>query len=155
MKNGEKTVFVGGPIQHAMAKNEFDPQLKKLLKTVSKILKLKDYRVLSAHDEGYLDEPSFEVSSEAAVRRDFESIRNCDVYVCVLPEGAGSLPYRSDGCCVELGWASALNRQIILIGSSEVRYSQLIEGLAAICDMKFVDLEAFCSQPDLLFDALT
>lgn len=57
---------------------------------------------------------------------DYQEMQTSDLFVAI--------PEDSKGTAVELGWASVLNKKIILILNTECRYTPLISGLGDITD---------------------
>ena len=66
----------------------------------------------------------------------------CDVYIALLHQSYTGTFIRSDGTCIEIGWASAMKKPIILIGNNILcdKNSHLIRGLIAITQVVFFDL---------------
>ena len=74
-------------------------------------------------------------SAEESTEIDFNIIKNSDL-VIVIP---GS-PI-SGGVHVEVGWASAFKRKMILFLKKGENYSPMITGLSAICDVDYIYYE--------------
>ncbi len=147
-------VFLGGPMQHAVDRNGFDPRLRHVLSTTIKVLESNGIFVFSAHmaeDFGGYDAAGKE---DIVAQRDFEWMSQCDVYVAVLPAGSDNLPYRSDGTHVELGWASALRKPIILISSIGVLHSVLVQGLRILSPVRCMELEGLEMSPESILEVL-
>jgi nucleoside 2-deoxyribosyltransferase len=81
-------------------------------------------------------------------------MREADAFVAVLPAAANGVPWRTDGTCVELGWASALGRPILLLVDTSASYSHLITGLPNIAVVQVLSLAAVQLNPSLLTDEL-
>lgn len=136
-----KSIFLGGPIQYALSKNEFDHNLKKLILSVYSILRSANIEVLSAHkveEFGLVDTLN---QFEKITIRDFTWMNDCDAYICLIPKDPTGSPYRSDGTCIELGWASALKVPTIIIRSMDCTYSHLIEGLHSISTITYLPID--------------
>lgn len=71
-----------------------------------------------------------------ATKADLQEMRNADL-VIAFP---GSFPI-SGGVHVELGWASALKKSIVLFLDEKQRYSPLVMGLEAITQAEIVYFE--------------
>jgi nucleoside 2-deoxyribosyltransferase len=147
-------IFVGGPMQHAMHPDGFDPRLRHLLSSIVKVLETNDVRVLSAHMAEDFGEYDAHGQAGLVTRRDFEWMRACDIYVAVLPAGADQLSYRSDGTHVELGWASALGKPILLVSNSGVDHSLVVQGLGELCLVHCTPLEDVEISPERIMDAV-
>lgn len=97
-------------------------------------LEAKGCRVLSAHRFERCGEMDIEEQEARVCRRDFAWMNEADVFSCVFPSGSGGHSVRTDGTCVELGWASALGKPIILITARDDKHSHLVKGLFSIGD---------------------
>lgn len=148
-------LFVGGPIQYGLREDSiFDPALKTLISSLLRELKRIGFEVLSAHQVENFGEVDVSGQTDAIVRRDYEWMLSCDAYVCILPEASDAQPYRSDGTCIELGWASALNKPILILFSSTATYSHLFTGLGTITNASYLAMEQILQDPSLIEDTL-
>jgi len=147
-----KTVVIGGPIQHASGDaGHFNRHLKRLILYVATILEKASYRVLSAHiaeDFGNLAL----VDSAELVLRDYGWMQLCDVYIALFIKNYSQQYIRSDGTHVEIGWASAMHKPIILLGDDvpSKENSHLVRGLGAISHVRFVSIADVERDPDIL-----
>lgn len=66
---------------------------------------------------------------------DFNSIKNCDVLMAFPGSPA------SPGTYIEIGWASAFHKKIILLLKNDVDYAYLIRGLGVIGDVEYIYYE--------------
>jgi|GEM_PF-1655524 len=152
----QKTVFVGGPIQYALnEKGIFDASLKDQISFVLDILSNFNYRIFSAHMEEQFGEIDMAGKSAFICQRDFNWMKQCDVFVCILPSMKNGVPYRSDGICVELGWASSLGKKTIILKNMNNGYSHLIAGLSAIGDVTYLDIDTCIQSPSLLLESIS
>lgn len=71
---------------------------------------------------------------------DYRAMQRADVVVAI--------PEDSMGVAVELGWASAFNKEILLILEERYRYSPLITALHTITSVRQMTLAAYCSKAD-------
>lgn len=142
-------VFVGGPIQYALQENGFDRTLKDNIISIFQILKDVKCTILSAYDEENFG--SVIPPADEACDKDFSWMKACDLYLAILP-GINNSHYRSDGTYIELGWASALNKPIIILCDLEHfdRMSLLLQGLKQISDVVYKDLKEVILNPLLL-----
>ena len=149
-------VFLGGPIQHASDESGcFDGRLKNLVLCLVDILEQAGYEVLSAHiaeDFGGLP-PS---SSEELVLRDYGWLELCDVYAALFVRGSSGQYIRSDGTHIEIGWASALGKPIVIIGDDVPcdEHSHLLRGLGAFVHVQFVSIAEIESAPARLVSSI-
>jgi nucleoside 2-deoxyribosyltransferase len=147
-----KTVLIGGPIQYASRNNgHFNRHLKRLILYVASILQKANYRVLSPHiveDFGNLAL----VDSTEIVLRDYHWMQFCDVYIALFVKSNAQQYIRSDGTHVEIGWASAMRKPIILLGDDvpSKENSHLVRGLGAISHVQFVSIADIQLDPDTL-----
>lgn len=71
---------------------------------------------------------------------DHRAMQRADVIVAI--------PEDSMGVAVELGWASAFNKEILLILEEGFRYSPLITALHTIASVRQMTIAARCSKAD-------
>jgi hypothetical protein len=94
-------------------------------------------------------------SSGAVAARDIGWMRACELYACFLPgDPTTGWSLRTDGTCVELGWASALGKPIVIVRDAAVEYSHLIAGLHAVAQVHYIDYGAVAREPQTLVSAI-
>lgn len=123
-------VFLGGPIQHLLtAKNSAAVVAEH--RAIARTLIDAGYVVLSAHEVEEYGQLSEQFTPASVTQRDYRWAQECDVYVAVLPVDHAGVPYRSDGTHIEIGWATALDRPVVLLldENAAVPYSHLVRGL--------------------------
>lgn len=148
-------VFIGGPFHHAiLSSGIFDPELKALIISLITSVEKAGFTVLSAHREEDFGNIALEGPPERIVSRDFSWMQKCAVYACLLPNCEDDTAYRSDGCCIELGWASALKKPIILIREINVSFSELIIGLGALGTVVHLPVQDITHNPNILVETL-
>lgn len=111
-----KKIFLGGPIQYGFGeKGKFDENLKNIILQTINFLEKSNCIVYSAHlvenFEKNIDTKTYYNIS----KRDYNWMLNCDVYIAILSSNNKNSIIRSDGTFIEIGWAYALNKPIILI----------------------------------------
>ncbi|MBL1099187.1 nucleoside 2-deoxyribosyltransferase [Streptomyces coffeae] len=147
------SVFVGGPIQHAIHQNGFHQPLRHAIRDIIDAVSAAHGTVFSAHVAERFGADTKLFSPEQVSVRDFDWMRRCDVFVPVLPvDKAGEL-MRTDGTHVELGWASALGRPVVVVTPTPLapNASHLLRGLPSIGDVTVFDLaEAQANPAELL-----
>lgn len=111
------------------------------------------FEVLSAHWYESFGLMDVNGKSEMVTKRDFQWMCQCDVYIALLPPDENCKSIRSDGTCVELGWASALRKPVIIVRSLKGIYSHLILGLAAIAPIIVLDYDEVVRDAALIKDA--
>lgn len=77
-------------------------------------------------------------------RIDFEEISKCDYFVAFPGSPA------SPGTHIELGWASALGKRIILLQESGKEYAYLVRGLGEIAKTRSVEFSGGKLDPALI-----
>ncbi len=137
----EACVFVGGPIQNAIGPDgSFHAATRSTILTVIAALRNRGHRILSAHLFENFGEMDVSGQYQEVCHRDFQWMRQCDLFVAVLPlDGAGNV-ICSSGTAVELGWASAMGKPIALVCDVSSRYSHLVIGLDAVARVAKIDI---------------
>lgn len=113
------------------------------------------YEVFSAHRDEEFGLERGKFSPQEIAMRDFDWMNRCACFLAILPiSNEGIL--RTDGTHIELGWASALGKPIILVAPLPLPEScgQLLRGMAAIASITFINIREFQTQPDVLLEAL-
>jgi nucleoside 2-deoxyribosyltransferase len=108
------SAFVCGPISHALTDEGFDSAVKELLVAVAANLNDHGVRVLSAHRAEHWGELIPQRAAEV-LRRDWSLAQAADAMVIVLPANPQGELYRTDGTFIELGWALALDKPLIVV----------------------------------------
>jgi len=123
------SVFVCGPITHALGDGCFDPRLKDIFERVTRRLEQEGFTILSAHRmEAYGEK--IPKSPEEVFRRDWHLAQRCSAMVMVFPSGADGTLFRTDGTFIELGWAVALNKPLFVVTDpAATGRSYLFDGL--------------------------
>ncbi len=151
----KRWIFLGGPIMHALSKSGYDNTLRPVIESTIDLLETHGYQVRSALTEGYLDHGiSLEAgeSSEQAAR-DHKGVVGASCYIALWPSYDGSA-LRSDGMCVELGWATQAGVPCILIRDMAARHSSMILGLDAIGSVEHLDYFEFLLDRSMLLPLL-
>lgn len=142
-ENKKLTIFVGGPIQYVFdKKDDGADKLKRTLEMFITQLEKAGHNVLSAHRYENYGEMDVANKQKEVCSRDHAWMSQCDAFIAVLPEGNDKAPIRTDGTCVELGWASALNKRIAILHSKNISYSHLVAGLGSIATVLYQDIES-------------
>ena len=146
-----RSVFVGGPIQHAILQGEYPDPLRLLITSILSILESGGYEVFSAHRVESFGLGREKFSSDEIAKRDFEWMNRCESFVAILPADRNGV-LRTDGTHVELGWASALGKPIVAVVPLPLpeNYGHLLRGLGAIAHVDFVDISEVHKHPAAL-----
>ncbi|WP_226367326.1 nucleoside 2-deoxyribosyltransferase [Pseudonocardia sp. ICBG162] len=145
-------VFVGGPIQHAIRDDGFWPPLHDWIQLAISTLSAHEAHIFSAHVVEEFGDRTAEYTPDQVTARDLRWMSKCDVFVPILPLDMDGKLLRTDGTHIELGWATALGRPVVLLTTSPVveSASHLVKGLSTIADVQLLDLDSFAAAPELL-----
>ncbi|ANZ21407.1 hypothetical protein ACH4YO_01950 [Streptomyces noursei] len=149
------TLFVGGPIQHALVPGGMATPIRECLSRTIEQSRQAGATVLSAHVAERFGADTASFTPEEVSVRDYAWMCECDVFVPVLPVLDGTL-LRTDGTHIELGWASALGRPIVGITDQPFAESasHLLKGLAQVAVATFFSAEEIAADPTLLVDGV-
>lgn len=145
-------VFLGGPIQFMIEDPVLLERMKRAVRRLVRTLQDAGMEVFSAHLVESFGATTADWQPHSIAERDLDWMRRCDVFVALLPsDGTGDLG-RTDGTHVELGWASAMSKPIVLVTESRLahRYSQLVQGLHAVASVRRVELDELLGAPSSL-----
>ncbi|MFF8958104.1 nucleoside 2-deoxyribosyltransferase [Streptomyces sp. NPDC014894] len=149
------TLFVGGPIQHALVPGGMAAPVRDRLTLTIDQLRRAGGTVLSAHVAERFGADTASFTPDQVSVRDFAWMRECDVFVPVLPVVDGTL-LRTDGTHIELGWASALGRPVV--GITDQPFSEsashLLKGLSQVADAVFLSPKEVADAPERLIDTV-
>lgn len=127
----KKKCFLAAPFKSLVDKTTSkmeEREIKKILDLIE-YLENKNFEVHNAHKRENWGQDF--MTPDECTRIDFQQIRECDLFVAFPGNPA------SPGTHIEIGWASAFSKQIILLlENSEKDYAYLIRGLGVICDVK-------------------
>ncbi len=129
----EKRVFLAAPFK-ALVKNESklmqDSDRKKIEELIS-FFEEKGYLVHNAHKREAWGEKFME--PEECTYIDYHEIEKCDLFVAFPGIPA------SPGTHIEIGWASAFRKKIVLIlCENQENYAYLVRGLNSVSDVKYI-----------------
>ncbi|WDZ85074.1 nucleoside 2-deoxyribosyltransferase [Micromonospora cathayae] len=153
---GGLDVFVGGPIQHAIRPVGFLPSLQESISTAIGQIRANGGNVFSAHVVEEFGDKTAAFTPEQVSLRDFRWMKKCDVFVPFLPVGEDGTLLRTDGTHIELGWATALGRPIVLVTSLPINNSasHLLKGLHMVGSVTVLDLELVLKEPEFLINGI-
>ncbi|MDR0217466.1 MAG: nucleoside 2-deoxyribosyltransferase [Enterobacteriaceae bacterium] len=150
-------VFVGGPIQHALKLRTLDNKLQVHIKSAIHQLESFGAEVFSAHRTEQFGSTTHLFTPEEVSQRDRQWMDRCDIFVAILPVCSQQKHLiRTDGTHIELGWASALRRPIILVTEKpfDDSASHLLKGLSAIAQVHHIPLTDFEHDPAILMHTI-
>jgi len=134
-------IFFGASFTKHLKKDngQFHESKKILIENIIEILTERGHDVRNAHVREEFGKKLLD--PETCTKMDLEEIKKCDLFMAM----PGNPP--SGGVHVELGWASALNKKILLLLKKHGGYSPLVTGLGIIGKVETI---YFRSQSDLL-----
>ena len=154
-RSARPAVFLGGPIQHAMSAAGFRPDLRETIERAIACTAVAGFRVLSTHAVERFGEIDVSASSGVVTARDMGWMRECELFACFLPpDPTTGWSLRTDGTCVQLGWASALGKPIVIVRDAAAEHSHLIAGLHAVAQVRYIDYGAVAREPQALVSAI-
>lgn len=141
--------FVGGPIQHAIEPDAFHGPLRHAIDVIIGGVSAAGAAVFSAHVAEDFGANTALFSPEQVSVRDLDWMRRCDVFIPVMPVLDDGTLLRTDGTHIELGWASALNKPIVLVTRTPVGTgaSHLLRGLPSVARVSIVDMVDAVADP--------
>ncbi|MCR6109972.1 nucleoside 2-deoxyribosyltransferase [Bacillus sp. A301a_S52] len=128
-----KKVFLAAPFKSLVDKNtsELEKNMKKRLVELISFLENSGYEVHNAHKRELWGKEF--MTPEQCTKIDYEEIASCDIFIA-FP----GLP-ASPGTHVEIGWASAFNKKMILLLLEDLEnYAYLVRGLHTVSDVDYI-----------------
>lgn len=150
MPDATPVVLIGGPLTSLVdAEGRMDAAHRRRYETLIEFFSSRGWGVLSAHrEEGW---GSAIVSPEECTSRDYEWMLQCDLFVAF--PGAPASP----GTHVEIGWASAMKRPMILLLEEGHTHAFLVTGIGTVATARFLPYregEAFLGELSALVEEL-
>jgi len=132
-------IFLGAPFTNYLNGAEFNQELKQAIESTISILEKKGHTVRSAHVRENFGKDL--MLPETCTPLDFEEIKKCDLFIAIPSNPP------SGGVHIELGWASAIRKDILLCIKKTGKYSPLIHGLHKISNSRKLVFESYCELP--------
>jgi len=130
-------VFIAYPFTQKMTEHGILPEeYIRELTLLKNELQKRGYKVILAHEREKWGKSI--LPQDVCTKLDFEDIQKADVLIAY----PGNPP--SGGVHIELGWASALQKRIILIQKEGEHYSPLITGLSIITNVTVLMVQPDC-----------
>jgi len=125
-------IFIAYPFTSKLQENGLLPEeyIEELI-TLKKVLEDMGHEVVLAHEREKWGENL--LPPEICTKLDFDAISQADLIIAY----PGNPP--SGGVHIELGWASALGKKIVIIKKSIDEYSPLVNGLHTIISVSYID----------------
>ncbi|WP_333767351.1 nucleoside 2-deoxyribosyltransferase [Streptomyces sp. IBSBF 2435] len=148
-------VFIGGPIQHAIVQGFPGPLRDTFLRAINAVRE-HGGNVFSAHVAEKFGAETAAFTPEQVSVRDFQWMKKCDIFVPILPVLPDRTLHRTDGTHIELGWATALGRPIVLITPQPFvdSASHLLKGLSRVGSVRAIGFDEFNEKPGLLIETV-
>ncbi len=125
-----KRVFLAAPFTKHLKVNGFDKSVFNEITSLISLLRKFGYSVFSAHEREAFGEKL--MPPETCTLLDFKEMNQCDIVIAIISDS-------SYGVSLELGWASALKKPIILyMKEGQAFPTPLIEGIGKVTDAKNV-----------------
>ncbi|WP_046722055.1 nucleoside 2-deoxyribosyltransferase, partial [Heyndrickxia coagulans] len=129
----KQKIFLAAPFKKVM-----DPQtsllednIKRQIEKLISVLEEKGYSVHNAHKREEWGNKF--MGPNECTKVDYEEIKKCDIFIAFPGIPA------SPGTHIEIGWASAFNKKIILLLlESEENYAYLIRGLSVVSNVQYI-----------------
>lgn len=119
----EKKIFIACPITKYLNGNKFiDEDFQYFITNITDRLKKDGFKVFLA-----LEREEFGVKrmkDEVCTYLDYQEMLNTDIFLAI--------PEESQGVAVEIGWASALNKKIVLFQNPKIPNSPLINAIDTV-----------------------
>lgn len=131
-RKGIRTVFVAASFSNAIEPKGFNPRLRRLIEGIHEVLRSLHIQFHSAHVEEQFGEAV--QSPEGFGERDIKHLTSCDLVVALVTNPL------SGGVHIELGWASFLQKHIIMLVPHDFELSKdpMLSGLCTLADSEIV-----------------
>jgi len=140
-------VFLAAPFSSVYRKRtgRIDSKFRKRLESIIKLLTEKGHDVICAHIRE--DWGQNLMSPDEFTPLDLDLIKECDVVIAYVDD------YQPSGVYIEMGWASALRKKIIVLAERPIsQLSPLVQGLPRITETIIV---SFRDENELLMKLAT
>lgn len=130
-----RSVYIAAPFKASLdsGSGELEASLRRRLMKLITFFTERGFSVHNAHQRE--DWGRNLMSREECTRTDFEEIKACAWFVALPGYPA------SPGTHIEIGWASALGKQIILLLEANNEYAFLVHGLHKVTKVQYVYFE--------------
>ncbi len=126
-----KRAFLAAPFKQLLNQQGVVQPLKiQEIKAMIALFEKHDFMVDNAHKREKWGEKM--MTPKQCTIADYEAIKQCDLFVAFPGNPA------SPGTHIEIGWASAHNKRIILLLNEHDDYAYLVQGLKAIANVTYL-----------------
>lgn len=128
-----KKIFLAAPFK-GLINNDTSLLQSGTKRKITKLIHFFEKRGYVVHNANQREAMGKEnMTPEKYAKIDYEEIKNCDIFVAFPGIPA------SPGTHIEIGWASAFKKKIVLIlFENEEYYAYLLRGLHSILDVKYI-----------------
>jgi len=127
-----KKVFIGGPFKAWIdpTTSKLEEKYQRRLKELIFFFENRHYEVHNAHQREDWGANFWE--PDQCTKLDYNEIASCDIFIAFPGVPA------SPGTHIELGWASALGKKIVLLMKKGEYYAHLVKGLYTVSDVEYL-----------------
>ena len=126
-----KKIFIACPISKYLTENGMDENFQLFIKEIYDLCKLHvDNTFLALEREEYGKKKMYGSDCTLA---DYNEMTDTNLLI--------AFPEDSMGVSVEIGWASALNKEILVFVDKKYKQSELVKSINCICDGKRIDID--------------
>lgn len=153
---GQPLIFVGGPIQHAIVGSGMVERAESPIRKIHFMVQSFDFPFVSAHVAEAFGGITSTFTPDEVTHRDYNWMRKCKLFMAVLPSDEDGRLIRTDGTHVELGWAAALGKPILILANSDThsQLSHLVKGLSTVANCAILPLERVVQRSEMLKQAI-
>ena len=121
-------IFVAAPFESNLKNGLLDKEKREFIQKIIGLLEEQGHKIYNAHRrEAY---GAKWMSANECTPLDFEQISKSKVLIAI--------PGKSGGVHIELGWASAMSKRIILLLEAGIQYSNLVIGLNKVTSVEVI-----------------
>lgn len=142
----EKTIFIACPISKYLTETGMDKEFENFIKKVYSVCKEYTSKVfLALKREEY---GKARMDDHVCTPLDYQEMEKADLIIAI--------PEDSQGVAVELGWASAMNKQVFLILNKNYNISPLITALHTVTNAEYCHIEnKYSKEIDVVLNAIS
>lgn len=143
-----KRMFLAGPFKLLVnpATGRMSDKDIKLFEDIILYFENKDWEVHSAHRREKWGQEF--MTPDECTKKDYEEISRCDIFVAFPGSPA------SPGTHIEMGWASALGKPVILLLEKEGQYAFLVQGLNQVGNTTSISYSDYDLNPRWIEEAI-
>ena len=130
-----KKIFIGGPFKQFIdpKKNRMNEEKKHMFLQLINFFNDRGYEIHNAHIREDWGQSFW--APDQCTKLDYDEIASSDVFLAFPGVPA------SPGTHIEIGWASALGKQVILLLEKGAYYAHLVKGLHTVGNVHYLEYE--------------